>query len=206
MTEVLFGFLTSYGAWSIGIATFLSCLFLPIPTSLLMLTGGALGATGDLEPLEVGLAAFTGAVLGDQVGFQIGRVGGRSILARVARNPARAKLVARAEGMVERRGGLGVFLSTWAVAPLGPWVNLAAGAAGMKTWRFTLWDVAGEVIWVTLYVGLGYLFVDRIGAVSGILSNISGALAAGVVAFGLGLWLRAAIRADRARAKERGKS
>ncbi|MBV0911603.1 DedA family protein [Anianabacter salinae] len=201
MIETLFLLVADYGVLAIGLAAFLSCLFLPIPTSLLMLTGGAFGASGDLEVAEVAGAAFVGAVLGDQVGFRIGRWGGEAILDRIARNEARARVLARARRVVERRGGVGVFFSTWAVAPLGPWVNLVAGALGMNPLRFTLWDIAGEAIWVTLYVGLGYLFADNIETVAGLMSNLSGALATGVVALLLGLWLRAALRAERKRDK-----
>lgn len=205
MTETLFLLVAQYGVLSVGLAAFLSCLFLPIPTSLLMLTGGAFGAVGDLDVVEVGVAAFVGAVLGDQIGFRLGRWGGEAILTRVARSPARARLVARARETVARHGGPGVFFSTWAVAPLGPWVNLAAGASGMSALRFTLWDVPGEAMWVTMYVGLGYFFADRIGLIGDIAGNLSIALAAGVVAVALGLWLRRILRQDRpARRRDKG--
>ena len=51
-----------------------------------------------------------------------------------------------------------------------------------------------EVVWVTLYVGLGAAFADDIVALADMLGNASGLIAAGVVAGALALWLRAALR------------
>lgn len=110
--------------------------------------------------------------------------------------------------MVDRWGGVGVFFSTWLFAPLGPWVNLAAGAAGLSWLRFTLWDVAGEAIWITFYLSLGYLFSDRITELADILSNSVGLLLAGLAAVVSGYLLRnrlrriSATRASRALAEE----
>ncbi|MEZ5769847.1 MAG: VTT domain-containing protein [Paracoccaceae bacterium] len=114
-------------------------------------TGGALAAAGDLALWQVVAAAWTGAVLGDQAGFLIGRFGGTPVVDRLARSPARAAVLARARALVDRRGGVGVFLSTWAVAPLGPWVNFIAGATGLGWLRFSVADVIGEVIWSRLH-------------------------------------------------------
>jgi membrane protein DedA with SNARE-associated domain len=89
---------------------------------------------------------------------------------------------------------MGVFLSRWLVSPLGPWVNLIAGATGMSALRFTLSGAAGEAVWVGLYVGLGFLFAANIGALSYVLGNAVAAVTAAAVAIGLGLLLLAGAR------------
>ncbi|MDA5095710.1 DedA family protein [Aliiroseovarius sp. KMU-50] len=202
-TETVFALLTNYGPWVVFASAFLSCLALPIPTSLMMLAGGAFAAVGDLDLVQVAAAAFLGAVIGDQTGFAIGRWGGAPALARLTRNPARKAVLARAQHLIDRHGGIGVFLSTWAVAPLGPWVNFAAGATGLRWPRFAIWDFLGEIIWVTLYVGLGYGFASQIELLAGLMSNLAGLLAALVIAFGLIFWIRAMIRAQK---EEKSKS
>jgi membrane-associated protein len=194
-TELVFTLLSDYGPWVVFASAFLSCLALPIPTSLMMLAGGAFAATGDLVLTNVVSAAFIGAVIGDQTGFAIGRFGGTPALERLARNPARKAVLAKAHAFVDRRGGTGVFLSTWAVAPLGPWVNFAAGATGLGWLRFAIWDILGETIWVTLYVGLGFMFASRIEILADLMGNIAGLLAALVVAAGAFMWIKAMIRA-----------
>lgn len=195
MTELVFSLVSQYGIYVIFASSFLSCLALPIPTSLMMLTGGAFVASGDLNFLSVGVAAYSGAVLGDQTGYLIGRTGGSSLVNRLARAPSRAAVLERARKLIDRRGGIGVFLSTWAVAPLGPWVNFIAGATGLSWFRFTVWDVLGETVWVTVYVGLGYIFMDQVTTVADVMSDAIGLLVALVVASGAIFWIRGVLRA-----------
>lgn len=202
MTETVFGLVTQFGAYVIFASAFLSCLALPIPTSLMMLTGGAFVASGDLSLWTVGLAAYVGAVLGDQAGYFIGRTGGSALVERLARSPARAAVLTRATALVDQRGGLGVFLSTWAVAPLGPWVNFIAGATGLSWLRFSVWDVLGETVWVVVYVGLGYVFMDQITTVAEIMSDLIGLAVALVLVVALAIWIRAVLRSSSARGLE----
>lgn len=192
MSDALFQLVAEYGVALLAVSCFLSCLLVPIPTSLLMLAGGAFVASGDLELANVVAGAWLGAVLGDQTGYNIGRLS-TGVLDRLARSSVTRKAaLARARKLVDKRGAQGVFFSTWLVAPLGPYVNFIAGASGLGWGRFTLWDAAGEAIWVLVYVGLGYGFAEQLRAVADITSSASGLIAAGVVALGLGavLWSR----------------
>lgn len=198
-TDAIFALLSAYGPMVVFASAFLSCLALPIPTSIMMLAGGAFAAAGDLSLTNVVLAAFTGAVIGDQTGYAIGRFGGGTVLDYLAQRPARQAVLSRARLFVDRWGSVGVFLSTWAVAPLGPWVNFVAGATGLGWLRFAIWDILGEMVWVTLYVGLGYSFAARIESLASLMGNVVGLLAALVVAAAMALWIRAVLRA-----KDRG--
>lgn len=80
MSAAVFALVADYGVWVIAASAFLSCLALPIPTSLMMLTGGAFAAAGDLALWQVMAGAWVGAVFGDQTGYFIGRTGGRAVL------------------------------------------------------------------------------------------------------------------------------
>jgi len=201
MSESLAALIGQYGAWVIFAATFLSCLALPIPSSLMMLTGGAFIASGDLAALPALIGAWSGAVLGDQAAFQIGRYGGRPLVEWLAQSPRRQAALARARTLSERHGGPGVFFSRWLVAPLGPWVNFITGATGLGWRRFSLWDMAGETIWVGLYFGAGYAFARNLDAVIAMAGNIAGLVGALVVAIAMGLWIRGALRQEHARAR-----
>ncbi|MCC1480047.1 DedA family protein [Roseibaca sp. Y0-43] len=185
MTDLLFSLVSTYGLWVVGASAFLSCLALPIPTSAVMLGAGAFAASGDFVLWQVLATAWGAAVLGDQTGYQLGRWGGPPLLERLSSHPARARLIARGRASVRSHGSMGVFLSTWLFAPLGPWVNLIAGAAHLPRARFTLWDALGEAIWVAAYVGLGYAFAARLESVSALLADWSGL----VLALGVGLAL-----------------
>jgi len=197
MTETIFELVTAYGVYVIFVSAFLSCLAIPIPTSLMMLSGGAFAAAGDLALLEVAAAAYVGAVIGDQAGFLIGRHGGAPWVEKIARTPSRRAVLARAQALVDKMGGPGVFLSTWLFAPLGPWVNFIAGATGLGWLRFTIWDILGETVWVVVYIGLGFTFSSQITMISEVMGNIVGLLAALAVAVMMVIWIRGAMKAHK---------
>ncbi len=194
MTDWLLGLVPQYGIYLLAAATFFSCLALPIPASILMIAAGGFVASGDLSLGASTGAAFAGAVIGDQAGYFGGRWGGSRLIERLS---ARAAPLARATAFLATRGGIAVFLSRWLAAALGPYVNLAAGAAGLSWLRFTLWGALGEIVWVAVYVGAGFTFSGNLAAASGMAFDVLGLLAAGAVAVGLGAWLFATLRSER---------
>jgi membrane protein DedA with SNARE-associated domain len=200
MIDAILSLVPVYGGYIAALATFLSCLALPIPSSMVMLTAGAFVASGDLPAASTAAMALGGAIAGDQVGYALGRQSA-GFVSRLG--PKSAALVDRARALTDRHGGLGVFLSRWLFSPLGPYVNLVAGATRMGWLRFTIWDFLGEAVWVGLYLGTGYAFADQIEAAAELAANFSGVLAAGAVAAGLGLSLRSALRKDRGRRTRR---
>lgn len=186
MTEWLLALVPTYGLWLLAGATFLSCLALPIPASVLMLAAGGFVAAGDLALAWVLAAAWAGAVAGDQAGYGLGRAG----LSRFATGG----VAARASSFLALRGGIAVFFSRWLVSALGPYINFAAGAGHMGWARFTVWGAAGEAVWVGLYVLLGRAFAGNLAAASDQAISLLGFLAAGTVALGLGAWLLSLLR------------
>lgn len=194
MNEAFFELVATYGTWVVGLSSFLSCLLIPIPTALVMLAGGAFAAAGDLSLVAVLSAAYLGALLGDQTGYRIGRALGPRLIALSERRPKAEKSFARARDLVARHGAVAVFFSTWALAPLGPWVNLAAGAGGLKALTFTIWDALGEAIWVGFYVLIGYSFAADIVWLADLLTNAAGFLAAAAVTLALGVILLRRLR------------
>jgi membrane-associated protein len=193
MTDWLLALVPTYGLWLLAAATFLSCLAIPIPASILMLAAGGFVAAGDLPLIGTLAAAVVGASTGDQLGYLAGRRGGARLLAWLG---TRAAPVEKARALLERRGSVAVFFSRWLVSALGPYVNLAAGAAGLSWARFTLWGVLGESVWTGLYVGLGYGFTGNLAAASDLAWTILGFVGAAAVAIGLGYWLFTVLRSD----------
>jgi membrane protein DedA with SNARE-associated domain len=194
MTDWLLALVPQYGLWLLAATTFCSCLALPFPASILMMTAGGFVAAGDLALLPTFAAAAGGGIAGDQLGFWAGRGIGTPLLARLRKDPARDKLLERAVAMMDRRGTVAVFLTRWLFSPLGPWVNLTAGSTGYGWHRFTAAGVAGEAVWAAVYVGMGYGFAGNITAASDMLGSVLGLLAAGAAMVILGLWLRNALK------------
>lgn len=195
----LFFLVSRYGVTTLGVATYLSCLALPVPSSMFMLAAGAFVASGDLDLWAAFGAAVTGAVAGDQTGYMIGRTGGTRLIERMSHRPKVRSLLDRAGQLTRRFGGGAVFLSRWLFSPLGPHVNFLAGAARMTWARFTIWDIAGETVWVTLYLSLGYVFSSQVTIVAGITANAVGFFAASAIAVILLLLLRERINRHRRR-------
>ena len=151
MTDWLLALVPQYGLWLLAVTTFCSCLALPFPASILMMTAGGFVAAGDLALLPTFAAAAGGGIAGDQLGFWAGRGIGTPLLARLRKDPARDKLLERAVAMMDRRGTVAVFLTRWLFSPLGPWVNLTAGSTGYGWHRFTVAGVAGEAVWAAVH-------------------------------------------------------
>ena len=200
MTDAVLAFAADYGVPLLFTVTLLSCLALPVPSSLLMLAAGGFAATGDLSLPAVAVAAFSGAIIGDNLGYWIARGIGDRFSDWLSTRPRRAALRNNAQDFMARWGGVSVFFSCWLVAPLGPYVNYVSGLTRFSWTRFALWGAAGEVFWVGIYIGLGYLFTDNLTQISALLGNLSGFLVAAVVAVGMGAWLARAIKVrDKAR-------
>lgn len=189
MTESVIALLPVYGLWLIAAATFTSCLAAPVPSTFLMLAGGAFAASGDMNLTAICVVAYIGALLGDQLGFFIGRRGGAGFVAKLRARRKIGRSVARAQDAIARWGAYAVFLTRWLVAPLGPYANFIAGAGGLSWARFTAGSVLGEIIWVAFYVSLGYFFSAQIAEIGDLTSEFGGFLAAGVVTLGLGWFL-----------------
>jgi membrane-associated protein len=144
---------------------------------------------GEMELWHVLALAAAGAILGDQIGYSIGRWGGRKLTRRLGRFVGGEKKVEEAEEWLKRREGAGVFLSRWLLTPLGPVVNVTAGATGYPWPRFLLYDALGEALWVALYVLLGKFFSDRVQALSDLLGDLTWAVLGLVAAAALGALL-----------------
>ena len=189
VTEFVLELMVNYGVPILFLVTFFSCLCVPVPSSLLMLAGGSFAATGDLDTAATVAAAYSGAVLGDNSGYALSRTFGARLQGWLEANPKRDKLRQSATDYMGRKGGISIFLSCWLVAPLGPYVNLVSGLTQFSWPKFAFWGALGEIVWVGLYVGLGYSFSDQITAVGSMLGNASGLIVALLFVVVLGRWL-----------------
>jgi undecaprenyl-diphosphatase len=127
-----------------------------VPGETLVIIGGFYARIGDLWLPVVATVAIVGAVLGDNLGYWIGRRHGRGFLERHGRKllvtPERLEA---AEGYYRRHGGKTVFLGRFipVVRSVG---FIVAGVAHMEWRRFIAYDVAGAVIWGIGHSVLGY--------------------------------------------------
>lgn len=197
VTETLLASLPTYGLPLLAGIIFVGCLGAPLPGSIVMMLMGAFATAGDFSLSAVVGVALAAAIGGDQAGYLLGRTGGRRIVDTLASQPARKAALERAELEMAARGVAAVFLTRWLLSPLGPYLNLLAGAARFPWLRFTLAGVAGEGVWVGLYTGLGATFSDNVTQIAEISGNLSGLIVTGGIAVYLGMKVLAAIRRSR---------
>lgn len=133
------------------------------------------------------VVAAAGAIVGDNVGYWLGRVGGRRLLERwelVARHTR--KVLPRAERFFRRHGAKTVFVGRF-IAFLRITAAWLAGISHMPWWRFLLWNAAGGIAWAALVGVLAYEFGEAAAAAVGRYGfyAVAGAIVLGLLGLGV---------------------
>ena len=176
MTSHMLELLTVYGLPALFCAMLIAAIGVPLPSSLMLLAMGSFVAQGDISFWPVVVVGASGAVAGDNIGYAIGRWSGRPMINLITARLGGAAKVDQAEAFSRRWAGAGVFFSRWLVGPLGPWINVTSGMTKYPWSRFLVIDIAGEALWLLIYISLGFLFSDQVQAVADIIGNLSWAL------------------------------
>jgi membrane protein DedA with SNARE-associated domain len=134
----------------------------PVPGETALIAAGALAAQGRLDiALVIGLAA-TAAIVGDNIGYVIGRKGGRRLLERPGRfERQRTRVLEIGEPFFERHGAKAVFFGRW-ILGLRVWASWLAGITHMPWQRFLLFNALGGITWAATVGTLAYLAGDGV--------------------------------------------
>ncbi len=160
--------LAGYGYWVVLLFVAVESTGIPFPGETMLLAAAIYAGThhGFHIPLVI-VAAAGGAILGDNLGFLVGRVGGYRLLRRyghvVHLNERKLKLGIY---LFREHGGKVVFFGRF-VAVLRAWAAFLAGTNRMPWDRFLLFNAAGGILWATLYGLGGYALGDNIHRLSG---------------------------------------
>ena len=166
-------------------------LWLPGETALI--AAGVYASKGHLSITGVIAVAAVAAIIGDNVGYWLGREGGRRLLMRYA--PLRRfseRVLPPAERFFERHGGKAVFLARFfgGLRVTGAWM---AGITRMTWWRFLFWNAAGGIVWA-LAVGLIAYYAGKAAADAiaryGVYAAITGGILVVVAIAALHVWRR----------------
>ena len=197
MVERIVEFLRPYfGQWGyliVGVAIFLEnsvAAGVVFPGETLLLVGAFYAAQGELSIVWITVVASVAAILGDNVGYLIGRRFGRGFLERHGRWLASPERLERVEAFFRRHGGKTIFFARF-IPVLRSVVCLAAGVSRMRYARFVRWDVPGAVLWCTANTMLGYLVGQSYPVLKRFLSG-AGLAAAALLAVAVWLpwWVR----------------
>lgn len=186
--ESVDAFIRQYGYSALFVGMVLEQFVPPMPGEPLLLGAGALAGTGHLRLWLAGTLALAGTVVGDLLWYEVGRLGGHRVLkwlCRISIEPD--SCVRRGEETFAHRGA-----SALLIAKFLPGLNSIgqplAGALGMPRFRFLVFDVLGAVLWVGLYVGLGYTLHDQLAEAAALAERL-GLWAVVVVAGAFGFYL-----------------
>ena len=145
-----------YGYFVVFFGVLLENAGVPVPGETLLLAGAALSRFGHLSIVWVVTIAIAGAVLGDNIGFLIGRRGGRRLLERHGRmlGLTQARLD-QFDRFFARHGAKTVFIARF-VTGLRVVGAVLAGASTLDWSRFLLFNAAGAVAWASTFGAVGY--------------------------------------------------
>jgi membrane protein DedA with SNARE-associated domain len=158
----------SYGYAAIFVTVMLESAGIPLPGETILVSAAALaGNKHSLDVRYVIAAAAGGAILGDNIGFWVGREFGTSLLSRwgylIGLDERKRKL---GQYLFARHGGKIVFFGRF-VALLRAFAALLAGANGLSPLRFFIFNAAGGSVWATVFGIGGYVLGEGIRRIAG---------------------------------------
>ena len=158
--ESVLHLIEQYGYLLIFFGVMAESMGVPLPGETILISAGIVAQRGHLDPAYVIVFGILGAVIGDQVGYWIGREGGRPFILRYGRyvfiTPQR---LGRAEAFFARHGGKAVFLARF-FSGLRVFGALVAGMSRMRWATFFVYNALGGAVWATAVVLAGY-FLGR---------------------------------------------
>jgi membrane protein DedA with SNARE-associated domain len=179
-THTIDAWLESYGYLVVFLLVMIESIGVPVPGETALI-GAALYA-GSTHKLEIGwviLAAIAGAIIGDNIGFSIGRYGGAKLLLRhghrIGLHENRLKI---GIWLFRRHGGKVVFWGRF-VSILRTYAAFLAGTNQMAWGRFLVFNAAGAVVWATVFGVTYYVFgsaLQRLSTTIDITLGVAGAV------------------------------
>ncbi len=150
--------LLSYGLILLFAAVAIESAGIPVPGETALVTAAFLASQGHYSIVAVIAVAAAGAIIGDNIGYWIGREGGRKLLERWG--PVRRyadKALPPAERFFQKHGAKAVFFGRF-IAFLRVTAAWLAGISRMTWWRFLIWNAAGGILWAIAISLLAYEF------------------------------------------------
>jgi membrane protein DedA with SNARE-associated domain len=177
LSDALIGLIPIYGPWIIFAIVAFESAGVPLPGETILVAAALLAATtGRINIVLVVLAAAAGAIVGDGMGYMVGRRLGLLLLRRYGRYIGLdADRLLIGQYLFFQYGNAVVFFGRF-IAVLRMFAALLAGANSMPAGRFFLFNITGGICWASLF-GFGtYALGTEIYRISGTLSVISLAL------------------------------
>ncbi len=167
-THDLTNLLASWGYWAVLVFVMIESTGIPFPgETMLLVAAGYAGASHRLGITLVIVAAAAGAIIGDNLGFWVGREGGFRLLLHYGKyirlDERKLKL---GQYMFMKHGGKVVFFGRF-VAVLRAWAAFLAGTNHMPWPRFLVANAVGGILWAVIFGLLGYIVGQNVERFTG---------------------------------------
>ena len=186
-------FVRHYGAFAVMPILAIEAVGAPVPGESLLIFASVLVGRGEMSLPALLLFAWIGSVLGDNLGYLVGRKLGRGAIVRYG---TKFGLTDERFNGIERvyvRYGSATVLFARFFSILRQLNGIVAGTLGMSWWRFVLLDAAGAALWVTVWVFAPAYFSEHLTFIIG-LAHHTKVVASFLLAVGLILVLGLFIR------------
>jgi membrane protein DedA with SNARE-associated domain len=188
--------LQHYGLWAILVLVLLEDFGIPLPGETALIAGAIYAGSGRLTVVTVGVIGFVAAVAGDNIGYAIGRFGGRALVDRWGRYVfLTPKRLDRAEAFFNRQGGKIITFARF-IEGLRQANGIIAGITAMHWLRFLAFNALGAALWVGTWVSVGYFAGRHIATIYHDITNYF-LYAAIVVVIAIAAWLILRVRKRR---------
>ncbi|GAA2817433.1 DedA family protein [Saccharopolyspora taberi] len=144
----------------VGLIIGLESVGIPLPGEIMLVSTSVAASQGIVNPVVLGCVAAAGAIIGDSVGYAVGKRYGRGLLVRLGRRFPKhfgPKQIAAAERAFDRWGAWAVFGGRF-VALLRILAGPLAGVLGMEYRKFLLANATGGIAWAGAVTTVGYVF------------------------------------------------
>ncbi|MDP4200533.1 MAG: DedA family protein [Bacteroidota bacterium] len=153
------GALERYGYIIVFMAIMIESMGVPFPGETMLLIAAAYAASSsELSIFGVIGSAAGGAILGDSLGYWIGREGGRKLIRKYGKFVGLTDdRYQKAQDYLKKHGGKAVFFGRF-VSIARTWIAVLVGAHHFNYPQFLVYNVLGGIVWATLYGTIGYVF------------------------------------------------
>ena len=186
-------FVEQYGLVVVFLVVALETSGVPLPGETALIAAAVLASQGHFSLAAVIAVGALAAIIGDNVGYWLGRKLGRGFLQRYAIvRRFSARVLPPTERFFRRHGGKAIFAARWfsGFRVAGAWV---AGFSRMTWWRFFFWNAAGGIVWAVTVSLVAYYFGRAAADAIGRYGLIAGGVIVAVVVLlivGVHVWRR----------------
>jgi len=161
---------SNWGYLIVFAGVFLESIFLTgwiAPGTTVILIGSFFAAQGELNIWMLWATSVVAALLGDNVGYFIGRRMGREVKERYDKKPRLRSGMQRSQRFFSRYGGITVLFGRM-ISGVDAFIPVTAGMNGMPHWKYMAYDIPGAMLWSGVFCALGYFFgnnwrtIDRV--------------------------------------------